>query len=162
MQIIILSFLSRLRNERVALPVGSARLVRPLGDQACRQNCLPVLTPQAELLETAPISQRQTTVTIQMPAPTATMPPPPPPMSSATTMSSPVHRMEGQNNAIAPMELPVAEEMEETIFNLLGSNQIATETQVGIPRMHVVDTMLPMDSNSNTQPETQELQVSKV
>merc|ERR1711963_483057 len=102
----------RLRNERVALPVASARLVRPLGDQACRPNCLPVQTPQVEQLETTQISQRQTTVTIPTPAPIATMPPPPRPVSSVTTMSSPARRMDAPNNAIAPMELPVAEEME--------------------------------------------------
>ena len=145
-----MTFPFRLRNERVALPVASARLVRPLGDQVCRPNCLPVLAPQVELLETTQISQRQTAVTIQ--TATATIPPPPlPVVGSATTMSP--------NRAIAAMELPAAEEMEETIFNLLGSNQITTGTQM--PRMDVVDTSMPMDSNHSNiiQPETQELQV---
>ena len=80
------------------------------------------------------------------------MPPPPlPVVGSATTMSP--------NRAIAAMELPAAEEMEETIFNLLESNQITTGTQM--PRMDVVDTSMPMDSNHSNiiQPETQELQV---
>ena len=67
--------------------------------------------------------------------------------------------MDGQNNAIAPMELPVAEEMEETIFNLLGNSRTTTVTLVEIPTTDVADTQLPMDSNNITPPETQELQV---
>jgi len=56
------------------------------------------------------------------------------------------------------MELPVAEEMEEAIFNLLGNSRTTTATQVAIPTTDVVDTQLPMDSNNITPPETQELQ----
>ena len=67
--------------------------------------------------------------------------------------------MDGQNNAIAPMELPVAEETEETIFNLLGNSRTTTVTLVEIPTTDVADTQLPMDSNNITPPETQELQV---
>ena len=156
---IIFIYLYRLRNERVALHVASARLVRPLGDQVCRPNCPPVLTQQVEQVETTQISERQTTVTIQAPAPIATMPPPPPPVSSATTMSSPTPKMDVQNNVIAPMELPVAEEMEETIFNLLGNSRTTTATQAEIPTTDVADTQLPMDSNNITPPGTQELQV---
>jgi len=66
--------------------------------------------------------------------------------------------MDGQNNAIAPMELPVAEETEETIFNLLGNSRTTTVTLVEIPTTDVADTQLPMDSNNITPPETQELQ----
>ena len=57
------------------------------------------------------------------------------------------------------MELPVAEEMEEAIFNLLGNSRTTTATQVAIPTTDVVDTQLPMDSNNISPPETQDLQV---
>ena len=67
--------------------------------------------------------------------------------------------MDVQNNVIAPMELPVAEEMEEAIFNLLGNNRTTTVTQLEIPTTDVADTQLPMDSNNITPAETQELQV---
>jgi len=152
-----------LRNERVALPAASARLVRPLGDQACRPNCLPVLVPQVELLETTPISLQQamalTLASIQAPAPTTTtMPPPPLHVSSAPTISSHVPRMEVLSNVIASMALPTTEEMEETMF-ILPEDSHATEAQLQTPTMGVEDTLIPMDHNSNTtHQEHQELQ----
>lgn len=157
----------KLRNERVALPAGNARLVRPLGDQACRPNCLQVLTPQAELLETLPISlvpQMVTTaVTTQAQIATATtviLPPPPPPVVSVTapvvTIMSPVeqHRMEVQSNAVVSMV--TAQEMEETMFNLTEDNRYTTlETQQTMG----VGTSIPMDSSNIITPQQhQELQ----
>ena len=148
--------LPRLRNERVALPAASARLVRPLGDQACRPNCLPVLVPQAEPLETTPISQHlqesTTLAAIQAAAPIATtMPPPPLLVSSVPTMSPHVPRMDVLSKVIASIALPTTEEMEEAMFTQQEDNQTIEMQQIQTPMMDAEDTLILMDSNnSNT------------